>query len=254
MLRSKSAHRCKSNPRTDQCYSKNSASAHSRITAPAIACPHLRKKKVSLFIKFKPSETADTQASIAAKVDAENAATTAQTPSQFPSEAGTITRGASISHGPSVKIKNNVQKLALSDNPPIFLRPNRLRSNAFSPAPISKRAIREKSTLLQTQETPISLCPRAQRREKKPPPHPHQMRFPSPQPRLMKANAPCLRQPQTQESSEDPTRATFQSRQTASSAPDSPPYAPHQTPPQSPPKPIFRRYLPYHNLFAKCAQ
>lgn len=33
-----------------------------------------------------------------------------------------------------------------------------------------------------------------------------------------------------------------------------PPYAPHQTPPQSPPKPIFRRYLPYHNLFAKCAQ
>ncbi len=135
-----------------------------------------------------------------------------------------------------------------------FLRPNRLRSNAFSPAPISKRAIREKSTLLQTQETPISLCPRAQRREKKPPPHPHQMRFPSPQPRLMKANAPCRRQPQTQESSEDLTRATFQSRQTASSAPDSPPYAPHQTPPQSPPKPIFRRYLPYHNLFAKCAQ
>ena len=86
------------------------------------------------------------------------------------------------------------------------------------------------------------------------PPHPHQMRFPSPQPRLMKANAPCRRQPQTQESSEDPTRATFQSRQTAGSAPDSPPYAPHQTPPQSPPKPIFRRYLPYHNLFAKCAQ
>ena len=180
MLRSKSAHRCKSNPRTDQCYSKNSASAHSRITAPAIACPHLRKKKVSLFIKFKPSDTADTQASIAANVDAENAATTAQTPSQFPSEAGTITRGASISHGPSVKIKNNVQKLALSDNPPIFLSPHRTRNNAFSHAPISKRAIREKSTLPQTQGTPISLCPRARRREKKPPRHPRQMRFPSP--------------------------------------------------------------------------
>lgn len=144
MLRSKSAHRCKSNPRTDQCYSKNSASAHSRITAPAIACPHLRKKKVSLFIKFKPSETADTQASIAAKVDAENAATTAQTPSQFPSEAGTITRGASISHGPSVKIKNNVQKLALSDNPPIFFCARIGFAAMHSPPPRYRNAQSEK--------------------------------------------------------------------------------------------------------------
>lgn len=53
MLRSKSAHRCKSNPRADQCYSKNSASAHSRITAPAIACPHLRKKESVALYKIQ---------------------------------------------------------------------------------------------------------------------------------------------------------------------------------------------------------
>lgn len=175
MLRSKSAHRCKSNPRTDQCDSKNSASAHSRITAPAIACPHLRKKKVSLFIKFKPSDTTDTQASIAANVDAENAATTAQTPSQFPSEAGTITRGASISHGPSVKIKNNVQKLALSDNPPIFFAPTSDSQQCILPRPdIETRNPKKKYTAANARNAHFIMSSRtASRKEASPTPAPN---------------------------------------------------------------------------------
>lgn len=123
---------------------KKQRQAHSRITAPAIACPHLRKKKVSLFIKFKPSETADTQASIAAKVDAENAATTAQTPSQFPSEAGTITRGASISHGAKRKNQKQCPKARLVRQPADFFCARIGFAAMHSPPPRYRNAQSEK--------------------------------------------------------------------------------------------------------------